>query len=122
MKIAITCENEQIGGKVPALFAASPFLMIIDADKNEIFKVYGKQDKENTVFAKKILEHDCEAVICGPIEKTPFDLLADAGVTRYNGAGMTVQEAYDNMNAYRLPWITDYIGGKGEPGHHHSDC
>ena len=118
MKIAITCENEEITGKVPALFETSPFLMIIDADKNEIFKIYGKQDKKNLVFAKKVLEHDCEAIICGPIEKEPFDLLADAGVTRYNGVGMTVQEAYDGMNAYKLSWITDHIGGKGEPGHH----
>ena len=70
---------------MPATFKESPFLMIIDADKNEIFHIYGKQDPDNLVFAKKVVEHDCEAVICGPIEKEPFEILAGAGVTRYLG-------------------------------------
>ena len=94
MKIAVTCENMEINGLVPNTFKDSEFLMIIDADKNQIFKIYGKQDPENMVFAQKVLEHDCEAIICGPMEKEPFELLADAGVTRYNGSGRKVQKAY----------------------------
>ena len=66
MNIAIASETEEIDGLVPATFKESPFLMIIDADKNQIFHVYGKQDPDNLVFAKKVVEHDCEAVICGP--------------------------------------------------------
>ena len=69
MKIAVTCENMEIDGLVPALFKESEYLMIIDADKNEIFKIYGKQDPDNMVFAEKVLEHDCEAIICGQMEK-----------------------------------------------------
>lgn len=59
--------------------------MIIDADKNQIFHVYGKQDPDNLVFAKKVVEHDCEAVICGPIEKEPFEILVKAGVIPLSG-------------------------------------
>lgn len=44
MNIAIASETEEIDGLVPATFKESPFLMIIDADKNQIFHVYGKQD------------------------------------------------------------------------------
>ena len=73
MNIAIASETEEIDGLVPATFKESPFLMIIDADKNQIFHVYGKQDPDNLVFAKKVVEHDCEAVICGPNEKEPFE-------------------------------------------------
>ncbi len=120
MNIAVTCENEEIRGIVPKLFKDSPFLMIIDADKNQIFKIYGKQDEDNMVFARKVLEHDCEALICGQLEKEPFELLAGAGVTRYDGSGHTVQKAYDYMNRYKLPWIADYIGGPGAFGHSHS--
>ncbi len=120
MKIAVTCENMEIDGLVPALFKDSEYLMIIDADKNEIFKIYGKQDPENMVFAEKVLEHDCEAIICGPMEKEPFEKLAFAGVTRYNGAGKKVQTAYRQMNRYQLDWIADYIGGPGAFGHSHS--
>ena len=78
MKIAITSDTEEINGLVPANFKESPFLMIIDADRNEIFHIYGKQDPENLVFARKVVEHDCEAVICGPMEREAFELVAGA--------------------------------------------
>ena len=120
MKIAVTCENMEITGLVPRLFKDSEFLMIIDADTNQIYKIYGKQDPENMVFAEKVLEHDCEAIICGPMEKAPFELLAGKGVTRYDGSGMKVQRAYDYMHRYQLKWISDYIGGPGAHGHSHS--
>lgn len=120
MKIAITADTEEIDGLVPANFKESSFLMIIDADKNEIFHIYGKQDPENLVFAKKIVEHDCEAVICGPMEKETFEIVAGAGVTRYLGCGHTVQKAYHYMNLYKLDLIRDYIGGPGAFGHSHS--
>jgi hypothetical protein len=38
MNIAIASETEEIDGLVPATFKESPFLMIIDADKNQIFQ------------------------------------------------------------------------------------
>lgn len=120
MKIAITSDREAIDGLVPATFKESPFLMIIEADENQILKIYGRQDSENIEFAKKVLEHDCEAVICGPIEKEPFGLLAGAGVTRYLGSGHTVQKAYRYMNRYALELIRDYVGGPGAFGHSHS--
>lgn len=120
MKIAVTCENMEINGLVPKTFKDSEYLMIIDADKNQIFKIYGKQDPDNMVFAQKVLDHDCEALICGPLEKEPFELLAGAGVTRYNGSGHKVQTAYDKMNRYQLDWIADYIGGPGAFDHSHT--
>ena len=43
MNIAIASETEEIDGLVPATFKESPFLMIIDADKNQIFHVYGNR-------------------------------------------------------------------------------
>lgn len=120
MKIAVTCESMEIDGLVPKTFCESEYLMIIDADRNEIFKIYGKQDPENLVFAQKAIEHDCEAIICGPLERVPFELLAKAGITRYNGSGRRVQRAYDYMTRYQLEWLDDYIGGPGAGGHSHT--
>ena len=57
MKIAVTCENMEINGLVPKTFKDSEYLMIIDADKNQIFKIYGKQDPDKMVFAQKVLDH-----------------------------------------------------------------
>ena len=120
MKIAIASTTEEIDGLVPPTFKDSPFLMIIDADKHQIFHIYGKQDPDNLVFARKVVEHDCEAVICGPMEKEAFEIVAGAGVTRYLGSGHTVQHAYSYMNRYKLELIRDYIGGPGPFGHSHS--
>lgn len=44
MNIAIASETEEIDGLVPATFKESPFLMIIDADKNQIFQSMENQD------------------------------------------------------------------------------
>ena len=121
MNFAICSDSEEVDGIVPMTFKDSPFLMIIDADKNQVFKVYGKQDPDNMVFAGKVLEHKCEAIICGPIEKKPFNLLAFNGVTRYNGAGKKVQRAYYYAMSYRLEMIRDYIGGPGPFAHRHEE-
>lgn len=122
MKIAILCENEEINGLVPRFFKDSPFLMIVDADHNQIIKIYGRRDEENIFFANKVVEHDCEAIICGQIEREPFEIMVARGVTRFNGSGHKAQKAYDYMMQNRLPLIPDYIGGPGLGGHSHSGC
>ena len=61
-----------------------------------------------------IIKADCEALLCGAIYNAQiFDTIADAGVTRYMAAGMTVCDAVLAMNDYQLDMITDYVGGKG---------
>lgn len=119
MNIAVTAETTEIDGLVPDSFLNSAYLMIIDTDRNMITHLYKKNDPRNMDFANKILEHHCEAVITGPLEKAAFDVLADAGVTRYNGVGKTVQDAYELMARYKLEWITDCIGGSGIHKHSH---
>ena len=119
MFIAVTSTTEELDGIVPKTFEESPFLMIIDADKNQVIKIYGKQDEKNMVFAQKVLDHDCEAIICGPIEKDPFELMAGKMVSRYDGSGHTVERAYKYMVQYRLDLIRDYIGGPGAVGLSH---
>ncbi|MCR5369568.1 MAG: NifB/NifX family molybdenum-iron cluster-binding protein [Clostridium sp.] len=119
MFIAVTSMTEELDGIVPKTFKESPFLMIIDADQNNVIKIYGKQDEENMVFAQKVLDHDCEAIICGLIEKEPFELMAGHMVSRYDGSGHTVARAYQYMVQYRLDLIRDYIGGPGAVGHSH---
>lgn len=120
MNIAICSDTQEADGIVPPTFEESEFLMMIDCDKNEIFHIYGKQDPKNLVFAQKIIDHRCEAVICGVLEKEAFEKIAGAMVTRYLGSGHTVQKAYHYMNQYRLDMIRDYIGGPGPGGHSHS--
>ena len=119
MRVAICCEAEDAAGLVAATFQESPFLLMIDVEKNEIYHVYGKQDPENLVLAQKVAEADCEALICGPIEEKPFQILAKAGVSRFDGSGHKAQRAFIRFLRNQLPLIRDYIGGSGPLGHSH---
>lgn len=72
-------------------------------------------------LARHIVDAQCEALLCGPIHDAGFfETIAQAGVTRYLAAGMTVEQAVEAMDAYRLDMITDYVGGPGCSGHGHS--
>ena len=71
-------------------------------------------------LAQRIVDAQCEALLCGAIYDAGFfETVAQAGVTRYLAAGMTVEQAVEAMNAYRLELITDYVGGPGCSGHDH---
>ena len=60
-------------------------------------------------------------MLCGIIyDGEFFEEIAEWGVTRYNGAGMTVREAIDGMNHRELAIIRNYFGGPEHThGHHH---
>ena len=120
MKIAIACEDMDLESLVPMTFRESAYLMILDTETNEVTDIYKKRDEENMWFAERTLAHDCEAIICGPMEKEPFEKLALAGVTRYNGTGRKLWKAYEKMQRYQRDWIADYIGGPCAFGHSHS--
>lgn len=119
MKIAICCERDDAEGLVAKDFENSPYLLLIDSKKNVIYRVCEKVDPGNLAFADVIVEEDCEAVICGPIEKEAFEKLADAGVSRFEGSGRKAQRAYLYFLRNQLPLIRDYIGGPGPVGHSH---
>ena len=119
MRVAVCSETEDAGGLVPADFKTSPFLLMIDVEKNQIYHVYGKQDPENRVFAEKTVDQGCEAIICGPLEKEPFEIMANAGISRFDGSGHKAQRAYIRFLRNQLPLIRDYIGGPGPVGHSH---
>ena len=71
------------------------------------------------------MQDHCEAVICGPLEKEPFEILAGAGVSRFDGSGRKAQRAFVRFLRNQLPLIRDYIGGPGPVGHSHDlacDC
>ena len=71
-------------------------------------------------LAKYIVDAQCEALLCGFIyDPQFFEAIAQAGVTRYLAAGLTVEEAVEAMNAYQLSMIQDYVGGPGCSGYDH---
>ena len=119
MKIAICSETDSADGLVAMNFEKAQYLLLVDTDQGNIYDVIKKNDEGNILFAGKIVDEDCEAVITGPIEKVPFEIMANAGVSRFDGNGMKGQRAYIRFLRNQLPLIRDYIGGPGPAGHSH---
>ena len=122
MKVAICAERDDLASRVPNAFQDAEYLMIIDADTNIMTAVYPREDAQNIRFAEHIREEDCEVLICGALEKEPFEIIAGAGVTRYDGSRKLVQAAYKRMLLGKLPLIRDHIGGSGTGHTHDFSC
>ena len=58
-------------------------------------------------------DEDCEAIICGQIKRTAFDILYKEGISRYDGSGKNATQALKALGRYELNMITDCIGGTG---------
>ncbi len=114
MYIGIMTCGSDMDGKIPAMFADANYLLIADADTGIVHVRYARNGMTDRDFARKLIEHNCEAVLCGQIEKEPFLIIADEGcITRYNGTGLSADDALKAMNADLLPLIVDFIGGIG---------
>lgn len=112
MKIAVMSNRADLDGIVPDTFEDSPVLLVIETGDGTLAEVYEGQDAG--FFAQKIAASGWEAVVCGPhLGKDCFEPIADACVTRYNGAGLPVAAAALAADRGRLPLIPDYEGGTG---------
>ena len=115
MKIAVMLAQEPV---VAEDFSAAKRLQIYDVPdeggKSTLVCDVARDCLDDEALALRIVEEDCEAVLCGPIEEAPFVILADQGcVTRYLAVGLSAQEAIAKMEAYELDMIPDFIGGTG---------
>lgn len=122
MNIAITSDQNHLGGSVPELFEGSPWLLIADADSGALLKALEWEGEDAAMrFARAVLDWDCECILCGEIERAPFVVIADEGcVTRYKASGLAARKALRKMLRNELDFITDYIGGTGCAGHDHA--
>jgi len=121
--ISVAAAGPGIEDKIPATLDEAQYLIIFDAEKLELLKVIETDtDERDIFFARKTVEENCEAILCGDILEEAFEILAGAGVTRYLASGESAGKAVELMNEYRLPLICDYQGGPGCGGHSHGEC
>ena len=114
MYIAAMTDAPGLDGIVSKTFADARYLLILDAEKAAVVTTYPRGEMDDCALANKIVQHDCEAVLCGPIEEPPFVIIADEGcVTRYQASGLRAGTALEEMLAYHLGMIPDFIGGTG---------
>ena len=79
MYIGIMTDRPDMDGKIPALFADANYLLIVDTDTGTVRTKYTRSGMTDRNFARKLIEHDCEAVLCGPIEMEPFLITVEPG-------------------------------------------
>jgi len=120
MRIAVATYEKSLDSIVPEKFDEAQYLLIIDIDLMKIEHIVAADEAEvpSVHFAEKILEWDCEAVLCGEIDEVPFDIIADGNVTRFAAAGCTVLSAIDAMNRDKLDYIRNFAGGGDCQGKH----
>lgn len=113
MYIALIADGTLQQSLIEPEFETGRFLLIADADAGKLVASYDKTNCDYMGFAVKIVEHDCEAVVCGSIMKPAFEVIARACITRYRGTGLPVYEALRRAVDGTLEIIPEYEGGPG---------
>lgn len=122
MLIAVAANGRDAGALIPERFEESRNLLIVETEGDAIEAVYDARDAEGLFFAEQTLYHDCEAIVCGRLEKPGFEALASNSVTRYYGAGLPAVEAARAARDNLLPLTTDHVGGSGCGSHERDRC
>ncbi|MDR3540893.1 MAG: NifB/NifX family molybdenum-iron cluster-binding protein [Desulfosporosinus sp.] len=118
MNIAVAADGKSLESQVSERFELCSYMLIVNMDDltvNAINKdeLLGTSLEEN--LAQKVLEYNCEAVITGNINLTAFNILTDAYVTRYYGAGHSVKDALELSEKQLLKLIKEEC----KSNHHH---
>ncbi len=110
MLIAVSAKGRELTSTVSKSFENCRWLLFVETDDLSIDAVRKTEDTSPEDLAKMVAERDCEAVITGSLTPTIFDIIADACVTRYCGAGLTVKDAIEKMDHYTLEYIRNADG------------
>lgn len=114
IKIAIAMDAKGPLGIVPENFAQVEQLLLVESALGTVREIFERKGSTDADLARKILDWNCECVLCGPIEKEAFLIIADeGGVTRYNATGLSFDKALSAFKADALELVRDYIGGQG---------
>ena len=112
MRIAVLSDQKHLQGHVPDTFETSPFVLLVETDDSSLRTA--KKCTTPDALVKAVIDSRCEAVVCGEhIGKDCFDPIADEGITRYIGTGLSVLTAADAAVRNALPIIREYEGGPG---------
>ena len=109
MYIAVTADGDNLNSLVSNDFESATYLLIIDLPDLS-FEAVKNEGYSAVSMAKEVIAYDCEAVITGELAPVTFDILAEACVTRYRGAGHTVRKALQMMEDYELYIIRNSEG------------
>lgn len=121
MNIAVAADGKTLDSKVSEELKKCSYLLIVNMDNLNVKALKNDNSAEDSYgedLAGEVLKYDCEAIITGKIEPKAFNILADACVTRYLGAGRSAQDALGLMEKNSLEFIKNYDGSEGCGGNH----
>lgn len=122
MKIVVASSEKNMDGKIDERFELSKYLLLVDIDDNtldpEIKSTYDCTISE-TELIDIINGNYCEAIITGILNEEYFNILADNGITRFDGRGLTINEAIEKMNNRTIGYFRTIEGEDGCSGNHH---
>lgn len=120
MNIAISAAGPDLDSLVHEEFQSTPFLLIVNMEDMTYQSLDARAGHAaDTDLASIVLEHRCEALITGKLSEKAFRLLADDGVTRYIGHGLTVKDALAAMEQRELSFIRNAEGTDSCESDHH---
>ena len=123
MYIGAIADGKEKNALISDTFEGGKYLLVMDTETEEVIKAIPSGNQGGMDFVQPLEELDCEAVVCGTIQKEAFEAVALAGITRYYGAGESVEKAVPMAERNELGLICDFEGGTGCGDHaHQCEC
>ena len=105
MLIAAAAQGRTLDSRIAENYDESSHLLVVETDTMEIVELCEKEDVLGMSFLVPLEKHWCEAIVCGKIPREIFPQIADLGISRYNGAGLTVEEGIRGTEDNSLPMM-----------------
>ena len=94
IKISVAAAGPGIEDVIPSTLAEAKYLLIFEAEKLELIKVFpAETDKHDVFYAEKTVDENCEAILCGRLWKP--EILA----------GSVLQDIWHQENLPGIPSI-----------------
>lgn len=128
MKIGIAANGSSLNSIVADRFADCIYLLVVDIKDHlagdtvgisSVTVIKNEEGDSGIRLAEELVKYDCEAVITGDLVPYIFDFIADACITRYNGAGYPALTALELMERRELKLIRNLEGTDNCDESHH---
>jgi predicted Fe-Mo cluster-binding NifX family protein len=103
MLVAVSADGKDLSGAVSEKFETCRYLLIVETDDMSFDVFKNAEDAES--LAGTVVGRDCEAVITGSFTPEIFNIIADACITRYGAAGLSVRDSIERMDRNTLEYI-----------------
>ena len=103
MLIAAAAQGKDFDAIIPEKYEESSYLLIVETDTMDVLKCIENSDGQGMCFVAPMADCWCEAIVCGKIPQEIFAHIADAGISRYKGAGLSVAAGLRGAEDNSLP-------------------